>query len=429
MTQLFSRRRLIQYGCGAGALAALSGCTSPSVSGSPGAKGAAGKEPLSMLLLGANQDAISYVNNTVLPKFQSQTGIKVQLITSDWGSAFQKVVTEAASNSLPDVVHIGGIWTAPLASKNVMLDITDRFDSWSDKAQFRSAGVASASYKDHLYGVPFMMDVRSGVYRQDLLKAAGVSDLPTTWDEFRQAAQQVKAKASVKIPIDWGMNKSIALQQAYAQLFFQAGGKYWDASGKASFNSEAGVKSLTFLVDTYKQGLADVHQVYSGNGPNGLVSGESAMTYNGWTVQQNAIQYKKNVENDIVAGPALKMDAQSKPVGVSWIDKLTIARNSKNPDGAWKLLTFMTSKEQMTKFAQLYGNLPTRKDLSTASWLTPMAKQVLATADDAISQPNNPVMLQLGPAVEALLEPAIRGSVSVVDTLKAIDQKVDSLSG
>ena len=36
-------------------------------------------------------------------------------------------------------------------------------------------------------------------------------------------------------------------------------------------------------------------------------------------------------------------------------------------------------------------------------------------------------MMSLGPAVNQLLEPAIRGSVSVEDTLKAIDAKVDSL--
>lgn len=422
-SEYISRRKLLQLGTGTAAAAALAGCTSPSSGGGTATAGGT----LKLLVLGPTSDLVSYLNTKALPAFQAQTGTKVELQTSDWGSAFQKVITGAASNSLADVLNIGGIWTAALAEKNVLLDISSRLNAWADKSQFREASLLDSSYKGKNYAVPITMDIRTGVYRKDLVDSAGVSSLPTTWDDFRQAAQSVKAKGQVNPPIDWAVDKSIGLQQTFAQLFLQAGGRYWDDSGKASFNSEAGNRALTYLVDTYKLGLADVNQVYSGDGPRPLVAGSSALTLNGWLIQQNADSYNKSVSSAIVAGPPLRADPNSKPVSVAWINKLAIARNTKSPDAAWKLVTFLAGAAQLNELARLLGTLPARKDLASTSWMTPMAKQVMATADQAISQPVNPVMLQLGPAVQSLLEPAIRRTTSVSDTLKAIDDKVNSL--
>lgn len=230
-----------------------------------------------------------------------------------------------------------------------------------------------------------------------------------------------------RTPIFWGLDKSVGLQQAFAQLFLQAGGRYWDDAGNASFDSEAGHRALKFLADTFRHGLADANLVYSGNGPHPLVSGRCALTLGGWSIQHNAEANDPRVADDIAAGPALKPDADSLPQPVAWFDKLAIADNTMNADGAWHLLTFLAGAANEDGLARLSGSLPARRDLAARPWLTPMARQVLTSADRAISQPVNPVMMQLGPTVRTLLEPAIRGSASVTSTLRAIDRKVDDL--
>ncbi len=431
------RRSLLGLGAALAGGAALSGCTSPAAApaakpASSAASGAASSAQLggqvSLLLLGPTQGLTDHVTKTVLPAFKQATGTTVELQTSDWGSAFQKVTTGAASNSLADVLVIGGIWTAPLASKNVLYDLTDRVKAWGDSSQFYPGMLADGVYQGKNYAIPYGADVRAGVYRKDLLDKAGVSALPTTWDEFTDAAKKVKAAGVCKFPISWMQDKSIGLQQTFAILFLQAGGKYWDAAGKPSFNSEAGKKALTYLVKACTDGLADVNQVYSGSGPQPLVSGESAMALYGMAVYANAEENAKAVMPSLVAGPGLKPTTADKPVSVAWVNKLAMAKNTKSPDAAWALIQFLTGKAQGGEFVHLAGNLPTRRDLADLPWLTGMSKQVLATAEYAISQPANPVMMQLGPAVKALLEPAIRGTVSVDDTLKQIDDKVSQLN-
>lgn len=417
-------RRAVLGGLAAAGAAGVVGCTSPTAPKSGGKS-----KQLSLLLLGPTQDLLRYVNKTVIPTFTKASGYDVQVQSSDWGSAFQKVTTAAASNSLADVLLIGGIWTAPLAAKNVLLDLSDRVNSWSDADQFYPGMIADGKWQDKQYAVPFGGDVRSGMYRTDLLHRAGVTDLPDTWDEWSSVAKKVKATGAVKAPIDWGLDKSIGLQQAFAQLFLEAGGSYFDDNGKAQFNSEAGVKALTFLTDTYRRGLADVNMVDSGNGPSSLSRGETAMSLRGFSAQINATQYAPKVVTKLAAGPALRPTAEAKSKAVAWINKFAIAANTKDPDGAWKLLTHLVSKDTLSRFTQLNAALPARKDLADASWITSLGRQILRTAPTAISQPPNPKMLQIGPAVTTLLEPAIRGSASVSKTLAAIDAKVDSFDG
>ncbi|MDO5676300.1 MAG: sugar ABC transporter substrate-binding protein [Propionibacteriaceae bacterium] len=430
MSHLISRRGALGLGLGVAAIG-LTACgrggggTDPAPAGD-GTAGAAAGGKISFLALGPSQGLTDHLNNEVIPAFKEATGIDVELQTSDWGSAFQKVTTGAASNSLADVLVIGGIWTAPLADKGVLLDITDKVNAWEDKGEFYEKMLADGAYDGKNYAVPIAADVRSGVYRKDILEAAGVSDLPTTWDEFLEAARAVKGQDGIVAPIDWGIDKSIGLQQAFAQLFLQAGGEYW-VDGKANFNSDAGKKALGFLVQTYEEGLADPNMVYAGSGPRPMVAGQAAMMYSGGQLVGNAAQTDEAVLDKLAVGPGLKADASSAPTSAAWINKVAIAKNSKQPDQAWEFVKFLASKDQLSDVSRLYDALPPRADLADADWVEGLNKQILETADDAVSQPPNPKMMQIGPEITSLLEPAIRGTVGVDETLEAIDAKVNSL--
>lgn len=428
MTSGINRRGLLKASAAIAAAgvgsSALSACSSGGGSGEPAESGTGGGS-LDLLLLGPDQNTIDWLNSTLLPAFKEESGIDVTVQTSDWGSAFQKVTTGAASNSLADVFLIGGIWNAPLASKNVMLDITDRVKEWDGSGEVYESMLADGVYEDKNFSIPVYADIRTDIYRSDLLEDAGISAIPGTWDEWRTAAEALKSQG-VQSPIYFGLDKSIGLQQRFAHLMLSAGGTYWDASGKATFNSEAGKKALQFMVDCFQSGLSDYNVVYSGNGPVPIVQGLAGMGLDGSAVPQNAQTNDESVFPKLESGVGIKMDSSSDPVTLAFVNKLAIAKNSKNPDDAFELIKFICSKENAGEFAKNYGGLPVRKD-ADASWLDGIYKNIADTAQNAVSQPSNPVMMSLGPAVNQLLEPAIRGSVSVEDTLKAIDAKVDSL--
>ncbi len=423
MSELRITRRNLLGGTLAGGLAlGLSACGKQG----GGAGAGAGGDKISFLVLGPTKDLTDYLDKTLIPAFTEESGIKVELQTSDWGSAFQKVTTGAASNSLADVLVIGGIWTAPLASKNVLLDLTDRLSEWSDADQFYPKMLADGAYEGKNYAVPIAADIRSGIYRKDFLDAAGISAIPTTWDEYRAAGEKMKGLPGIVAPIDLGIDKSIGLQQAFAQFFLQAGGEYW-VDGKANFHSEPGMQALGYMVGLYTDGLADPNMVFSGSGPRPLAAGQAGTMLQGVGMLGNAASNAPEVYDQLIVGPGLKANAGSESRPVAWVNKLAIAKNSKNPDAAWELLKFAASKEHLSEISRLYEALPPRRDLADAEWIDPLRRQILDTAENAVSQPPNPNMLAVGPEINSLLEPAIRGSVGVEDTLKAIDAKINSL--
>lgn len=136
----FGRRLFLGGLAGAAGVGAMAGCSPGSASG--GSAGNSSAKQLSMLLLGASDATVTYVNKTAIPSFSDSSGIKVEVQQSDWGSGFQKVVTAAASGTLPDLVMLGGIWTAPLASKNTLLSIDDLLADYADKDAFYPAALA-----------------------------------------------------------------------------------------------------------------------------------------------------------------------------------------------------------------------------------------------------------------------------------------------
>ena len=230
-----TRRRFgTAFIAGIAALSLLTSCSGGASKSSSGSE-----EKLTFMMLGASQKSIEHIEKNVLPEFKKKTGVTVTLQTSDWGSAFQKYTTAAASKQMADVVSLGAIWTAPLADKGALLDLGPYMDKWADKDKIFPELLKDGQWDGKQYSIPYGFDLRVPVYRKDLLEKAGVdtTKLPTTWEEFHQVALKVRDAGICESPIFWGTDKSIGLQQGFAQLMMQNEAKYWKEDGTANFSS------------------------------------------------------------------------------------------------------------------------------------------------------------------------------------------------
>jgi multiple sugar transport system substrate-binding protein len=211
-------------------------------------------------------------------------------------------------------------------------------------------------------------------------------------------------------------------------MLYQAGGSYFDASGKAQLSSDAGVRALDYLVSFYKEGLANPNVVYQGTGARPLALGSSAMTYDSVTEQQNAVEYKPEVEKYILAGPPLSADKGGKPATIAWINKFAVSAHTKDPDGAWALLSFLTSKDIASKFAETWGGLPGRTDLSDAPFLKKVSPGFVEATKYAGALPTNPNLLQIQQQVNIAMQSAVRQSGTSKEVLEALDKKIDEIN-
>ncbi|WP_433019017.1 ABC transporter substrate-binding protein [Kribbella sp. CA-294648] len=426
-TELSRRSVLTMIGAvlASGAIAGCGRSDSPSDTGSG---------PLRMLALGLTPGLVQLYEKKLLPAFATETAVKVELQTSDWGSAFQKVLTAAASKTMPDVLMLGGIWTAPLVAANALLPLDRFMNSWKDKDQYYPSMLEDGRYDGKTYAVPLFPDVRTVCYRADMFLAAGLNPEkpPTTWDEYKEyAAKLVRRRGGDIITqgADWSLNTGVGLQQAFAQLMLQAGGKYYDDAGKATFASDPGLRALEYMVSFYRDGISSAKIVTQPTGGWPLVSGKAAMAFTNEAIYQNAKNSDESVVAKLKAGLPLKADAAAKPITTAWINKLGIAANTGNPDGAWKLIEFLSKSDNLGAFVTALGTQPPRKDLADAAHLRQIDKHFVAASEYIVPQPQNRKMLQIANLIATELQRAITLQDPPAQVLETIDKKIDGLTG
>lgn len=417
------RRTLLQTGLFA-ATGLATGLSAPAVH--------AQDRSLSLFLLGPDQKGLAWLSEA-LTEFKDQTGYSVEIRQSDWGSAFQKLLTAAASGTIADVTMMGQVMTPSLASKGAFLPIDDYLADWEETEMFFPQMLADGTYDGKAYAIPVYGDTRTTLYRADLLEQVGVStdSLPKTWDELKAVAQKLSSAngGPLDAPFFSNQNKSVGLMQTYAIMLYQAGGEFFGPDGKSTLSSESGTNALEYLVSYFAEGLANPNITYQGSGPAPLVQGTAGIMYGGTFEVQNALSNAPEIADAIYAGLPLSAEAGGEPATISWLDKFGIGANTKDPDGAWKLLSFLTSKESAVKIAEFWGGLPTRKDLMDAPYLANVKQGYIDATKYSKKLPDAPNLLQIQQEINIAMQAAVRQVDTPANILAGLDQKIDSING
>src|SRR3954468_20361382 len=181
--------------------------------------------------------------------------IHVNMNVYQWADFFQKLPAAVQSGNGPDVsvMHIDDIPTQ--AAQRVIIPIDAIANSLKlDQSQFSPAVWKGGMYQDKRYGIP--IDVHDlGLYvNQDLLDKAGVSAVPTDENSYMDALDKLKAKG---IAGSWVSPFQFTGAFMFMSLLWQFGGDLYDADvTKATWDSDAGVKALTWMLDLIKHGYS-----------------------------------------------------------------------------------------------------------------------------------------------------------------------------
>ncbi len=106
---------------------------------------------------------------------------------------------------------------------------------------------------NQVYSLAFMRSMEVMYYNNDMLKAAGFSAPPATWDDF------TKVCAAVSKPPDTYCYEMNTDASRFANWVFGRGGDMLSPDGKTvAFNSQAGLDTLTYLNTLFQQKYATV---------------------------------------------------------------------------------------------------------------------------------------------------------------------------
>ncbi|MBD0710090.1 MULTISPECIES: ABC transporter substrate-binding protein [unclassified Streptomyces] len=246
MTLSWSRTSRVIAGTAA-ALAVLTACGG---SGDDTAKKS--DEPVNLTFWGwakGSKDVVDAFN-------ASHTDIKVKFeeIPSGTAGGYAKISNAVKAGNAPDLVSIEYSSLPEFVSSGALQDIGGEFTE-ADRAKLLPQTVELTTLGGKTWAVPFDASPQAFFYRKDLFEKYKVQ-VPTTWDEFKKAAEQVK-KADAKARIATFFPDDPTTFEAMA---WQAGAQWFKAEDE-TWKVDT-TDAATTKVTAYWQGLLDAGLVH-----------------------------------------------------------------------------------------------------------------------------------------------------------------------
>lgn len=300
---------------------------------------------------GAQQEAITALfisDKTWVPdltkEFEAKTGVKVNVVLSDYGDMLTKLAAAAAAKTgAYDVISadIPAWWAA-----GYLAPLEQRINTMPGKADVLSTDIAS--YKGHLYGMPWLIDNRVFVYNAKMLKDAGYSTPPETWSELETIAAAMKLKG-MPYPVMFPWAQHEGEFDDFAAVLASFGGRLFDNGyTKVLFNGPEGVAALSTWTE--------LHRKYNVVNPDALASKSFAVSTTlsqgkaafGTTWSLLRGMFDDPTKSKVVGQLHVMLYPGAKAGMTGSYDgseSLGIAADSRHADAAWRYIQFLTSKD------------------------------------------------------------------------------------
>ena len=169
-----------------------------------------------------------------------------------WNDIYTVVNTRLGGNNAPDILNIDVF--ADYQADDLLLPAQD-YISEETYAKFYDAFLEQSVVDGTVWAIPDLASARAMYYNEDILKAAGV-EVPTTWDELKEACKKIKEYDDSIYP--WGIDMTTDEgQAAFAYYIWNNGSDFTDADGNWALNSDANVEAIEYAVSLVKDGYTN----------------------------------------------------------------------------------------------------------------------------------------------------------------------------
>jgi multiple sugar transport system substrate-binding protein len=268
----------------------------------------------------------------------------------------QQVTTAIAGGVTPDLMIVDNPDNARYASAGALADLSDYVKAWGQADQFLPGPWNSTQWQGKTYGIPLGSNTVVLWINTDMAKAAGLdpANPPKTWSDFETWAQKMTDPTKGIYGTALLAKKDETGTFLFLPWVLQNGGTL------ATLDSPDSIAALAFWTDLVKKGYAPKTAITDGFAEiyTQFTTGKAAMMISGtW----NVATIKKDAPNlnwEVAALPYTKQPAASLG-GENWV----MFNASKQKDGAWAFLKYVTDVSYGTKMTDCMGYIPSRKDV------------------------------------------------------------------
>lgn len=329
--------------------------------GSSGDKSSDGKINLQFSSYAWQDPTVAATKDIVAAWNSAHPNVQVKYVPVDPDSVHDKLVTQFAGNSAPDIIHDEAADISGFVDQGYLADMSKLIP-----ADFKSSipqGIwDSVTFKGGIYGAPTLLQSYVVFANKTLLTKAGLTaptaDAPWTWDQFQAAAKSMTTDGTYGL--GWGLKSPTAAVLSMALNF---GGTYVTGTGATSkLQWGAGEQQVPQRINSMiftDKSLAPATVGMSGSDVlPGFFAGKYAMIVGGnYASQQMSEQAPKDFQ--WVMLPMLKGDSQNQAADPQ---TLSIARQSKHQQEAMDFIAFYDNAENLAKLAQGDWLIPASTD-------------------------------------------------------------------
>ena len=358
----------------------------------------------------------------LIPEFERETGIDVDIQQIPWTAAHEKILTAHVGNSLPDVAQVGNTWVAELHTVGAIAPLPETLVPRADYFP----GIWDTNVVDGtLYGIPWYVDTRVLFYRTDMIPTP-----PRTWSEW--IAVMTRLKNESKRPHFYPLVMPTNEWPQPVAFAAQRGATFVDEAGHARFEEPQFIEAFTFYTDIYRRGLAPaVSASQIANLHQQFAAGDFAIFISGpWDVGQLRDRLTPEQQKTWSTAPLPAPDGTPYPgVSLSGGSSLVLSKSSKKKEAAQKLIAFLSRPDIQARFYLLSGDLPARR----SAWKQPklVADREIAAfrtqLDRTFALPRLAEAENMVISIAEIGQLTVRGQYTPREGALAIDAKIERM--
>jgi multiple sugar transport system substrate-binding protein len=359
----------------------------------------------------------------LLPPFERQVGIGVDVQAIPYTGAHEKLLTGFAGRSLPDVMMVSSMWLPELALIGALVPPPARSPLLTDQLE---GPLASVTVDGRAVAVPWTANAWMQFYRRDLLAEVGYNAPPPDWAEWTRMAAKLKRRhpdryATLHL-IDWPEPLFAYAAQQPEPLLREHG-------TRGNFSTPGFRAALGFYKSIYDQGLSPI--------VSGAEAGDNYINFQrGWmailpsdAVTIGDLRRRTAMIPRASWGAVATPSSSGATIAMAQGASLAVSRDAADPEAAWRLVEYLGGARTQQHLYSITGDLPTRRDAWTAPRLAddPVAQLFSEQIARSVAPPAVPEWQRIVTEVQVVAEHMVRGEYSVDAATVQMDRRVDRI--
>lgn len=293
----------------------------------------------------------------------------INIITDEapWSDFRTKLDLQIGGKNEPDVYITDSGHATSIASKGVLMDLTEKIDEDLNKDDYISSLFALSDSDGKVWGVPHAVNSVALFYNEELFDKAGLEypNENSTWEDILQAAKKLTGPKNKDGVSDvYGLAMGATMTLGWYPIILATGGTPLDETRtKSNFDDPKTIAGVKKFEEMVKMQISPPSAWTSANG------GKAATFYQGKIAM--TLMQSSSVNSIVANNPDLKFNVANIPYGWDgqrntiyvpnvWV--ISGRASKEKQEAAWKWLKFYLSETSQLKIAEeCLGGYPIHK--------------------------------------------------------------------